>query len=101
MAGKIDILIPDLGDFLDVEVIEVLVGAGDSVECEDGLITIETDKATMDVPAPDSGTIVELTVAVGDKVSAGDLIGTMTVAAGDTVVSASAINAGLPNGEDQ
>ncbi len=56
MADKVNIVVPDLGDFSDVEVIEVLVGAGDNVAREDGLITIETDKATMDVPAPNTGT---------------------------------------------
>jgi pyruvate dehydrogenase E2 component (dihydrolipoamide acetyltransferase) len=79
MAGRVDIVVPDLGDFSDVEVIEVLVGAGDSVQPEDGLITIETDKATMDVPAAQGGTIEAITVAVGDTVSAGDVIGSMTV----------------------
>lgn len=80
MADSMDIIVPDLGDFEDVEVIEVLVGAGDSVAREDGLITLETDKASIDVPAPEDGVIESLTVAVGDKVSSGDVIGTMTVA---------------------
>ena len=75
MADHIDIVIPDLCDFEDVEVIEILVGAGDSVSREDGLITLETDKASIDVPAPASGKIVELTVSVGDKLSSGDIIG--------------------------
>ena len=52
MADSIDIVVPDLGDFSDVEVIEVLVSEGDRVEREDGLITLETDKASMDVPSP-------------------------------------------------
>ena len=81
MAGRIDIVVPDLGDFSDVEVIEILVSAGDTVEQEDGLITIETDKATMDVPAAQGGTVEAITVAVGDTVSAGDVIGTMAVEA--------------------
>ena len=79
MAEKIDIVVPDLGDFSDVEIIEVLVNAGDAVKAEDGLITLETDKATMDVPAPRDGAIAEITVAVGDTVSSGDVIGAMTV----------------------
>ena len=79
MADSMDIIVPDLGDFEDVEVIEVLVGAGDSVAREDGLITLETDKASIDVPALEDGVIESLTVAVGDKVSSGDVIGTMTV----------------------
>lgn len=85
MADKIDITVPDLGDFSDVEVIEILVSADATVEQEDGLITLETDKASMDVPAPAAGRIAAITVAIGDKVSAGDVIGQMEVAgAADT-----------------
>ncbi len=91
MANRIDIVVPDLGDFEDVEIIEVLVSAGDSVAKEDGLITLETDKASMDVPAPESGTIEALTVNVGDTVSAGDVIGTMQVSDSDTVIAETAV----------
>ena len=70
MAVKLTI--PDLGDFQDVEVIEVLASPGDVVAVEDPLITLETDKATMDVPAEQAGTIVSVDVAVGDRVSKGD-----------------------------
>jgi pyruvate dehydrogenase E2 component (dihydrolipoamide acetyltransferase) len=77
VANSIDIKVPDLGDFSDVEVIEILVKAGDRVSKEDGLITLETDKAAMDVPAEDAGEIEEITVSVGDKVSTGDVIGRM------------------------
>ena len=62
MANSIDIVVPDLGDFSDVEVIEVLVSAGDRVAREDGLITLETDKASMDVPSPEDGVIESLSV---------------------------------------
>lgn len=72
---SIDIKIPDLGDFSDVEVIEVLVQPGDEVAREDGLVTLETDKAAMDVPAAEAGEIEEITVSVGDRVSTGDVIG--------------------------
>lgn len=99
MADQIDIIVPDIGDFADVEVIEVLVASGDSVEREDGLITLETDKATMDVPAPDSGTIIELTVKVGDTISSGDSIGTMTVEVSDTVVDAPAVESESVEGD--
>ncbi|MGH8194787.1 MAG: dihydrolipoyllysine-residue acetyltransferase [Woeseiaceae bacterium] len=75
VAQSIDIKVPDLGDFSDVEIIEVLAKAGDRVAPEDGLITLETDKAAMDVPATDAGEVLEITVAVGDKVSSGDVIG--------------------------
>ncbi|MBT8088451.1 MAG: dihydrolipoyllysine-residue acetyltransferase [Gammaproteobacteria bacterium] len=80
MASSIDIIVPDLGDFDKVEIIEVLVGSGDRVAREDGLITLETDKASFDVPAPDDGVVESLTVGVGDSVSTGDVIGTMSVA---------------------
>ncbi|HLU07194.1 MAG TPA: dihydrolipoyllysine-residue acetyltransferase [Woeseiaceae bacterium] len=82
MANSIDIKVPDLGDFSDVEVIEVLVKAGDRVSKEDGLITLETDKAAMDVPAEEEGEVEEISVSVGDKVSTGDVIGRLKTAAG-------------------
>ncbi len=99
MADTIKITIPDLGDFSDVEVIEVLVKVGDHVKREDGLITLETDKATMDVPAAEHGVIEELTAAVGDKVSSGDVIGSMQVEVGDTVIVTPAIQADLGQGD--
>ena len=86
MAATIDIVIPDLGDFSDVEVIELLVAAGAEVEKEDSLITLETDKAAMDVPAPSNGTVIDITVTIGDKVSAGDVIGHMSVEHDETVM---------------
>jgi len=99
VADSIDIKVPDLGDFADVEVIEVLVKAGDRIAREDGLITLETDKASMDVPATDHGVIEELTVAVGDKVSSGDVIGRLAVEVGDTLVVTPAIEANLMQGD--
>ena len=78
MAKTINIVVPDLGDFENVEVIEVLVGAGDRVEREGGLVTIETDKASMDIPSPESGVVEALTIGVGDTVSTGDIIGQLT-----------------------
>jgi len=81
MTERKPLVVPELGDFTDVEVIEVLVAAGDTVAVEDPLITLETDKATMDVPATTAGTIVSIDVAVGDKVNSGDVIG--SVDAGD------------------
>ena len=99
MSDSIDIVVPDLGDFSDVEVIEVLVKGGERVAREDGLITLETDKATMDVPAPSAGTIGEISVKVGDTVSSGDVIGTMTVEVGDTVVVTPVIEAEIMQGD--
>jgi pyruvate dehydrogenase E2 component (dihydrolipoamide acetyltransferase) len=70
-AGPIDVTIPDIGDFTDVPVIEILVKVGDTVEAEQPLVTLESDKATMDVPSPAAGKITEIAVKVGDKVSMG------------------------------
>ena len=69
-----DITVPDIGHFIDVLVIEVHVTAGDAVAAEDPLITLESDKATLDVPAPVAGTVGEVATRVDDRVSAGDLI---------------------------
>lgn len=80
MSQIVEIRIPDIGDFADVDLIEVLVAPGDEVLQEDSLLVLESDKATMDVPAPYSGRIVELKVAVGDKVREGTLIGKMEIA---------------------
>ncbi len=80
MSQIVEIRIPDIGDFADVDLIEVLVAPGDEVLQEDSLLVLESDKATMDVPAPFSGRIVSLKVAVGDKVRQGTLIGEMEIA---------------------
>ena len=74
MANQIEVKVPDLGDFKDIPVIEVLVSPGDAIDKEASLITLETDKATMEVPSPAAGTVKALKVKVGDKVSAGSLI---------------------------
>ncbi len=87
MSRIAELRVPDLGEFHDVEVIEVLVKAGDAIERESPLITLETDKATMDVPATEAGVIQEMKVAKGDRVSRDSLIALVAVAAGggDTV----------------
>ncbi len=69
-----DVVVPDLGDFADVEIIEILVKPGDDVAAEQGLVTLETEKATMDIPSPAAGRVGELKVKVGDRVSKGDVI---------------------------
>ena len=66
LDGRAEIQVPDIGDFTDVPVIEVHVAAGDTVAVDDPLLTLESDKATMDVPAAVAGTVSELRVAVGD-----------------------------------
>ena len=71
---QIDITIPDIGDFKDVPVIEILVKVGDTVEAEQPIVTLESDKASMDVPSPAAGKITQIVVKVGDKVSMGSLV---------------------------
>ncbi len=74
MTQTIQVSVPDIGDFKDVEIIEVLVAAGDLVEKDASLITLESDKATMEIPSPGSGTVRAIKVKVGDRVSRGDEI---------------------------
>src|SRR5579859_3566582 len=74
MGSLRDVLVPDIGDFKNIPVIEVLVKPGDSVKAEDSLITLESDKATMEVPAPFAGVVKELKIKPGDKVSEGAAI---------------------------
>ncbi len=74
MSSEREILLPDIGDFDSVDVIEVVVGPGDQVDIDDTLLTLESDKATMDIPSPAAGTIKEMKVSVGDKVTKGAVI---------------------------
>src|ERR1044072_4098907 len=74
MAAGTEVRVPDIGDFKNVEVIEVLVKPGDAVSKEQSLITLESDKATMEIPSPADGVVRELKIKVGDKVSKGALI---------------------------
>jgi len=80
--STIEVKVPDIGDFTDVPVIEVLVKPGDSVALEDSLVTLESDKATMDVPSPAAGTVKEVHVKVGDKLSQGSLVLLLDAAGG-------------------
>jgi dihydrolipoamide dehydrogenase len=82
MSNRKEIKVPDIGDFDKVPVIEVLVAVGDEVEKEDSLVTLESDKATMEVPSSETGKIVELSVSEGDEVGEGDVIAVVEVAAG-------------------
>ena len=74
MSETIQVRIPDIGDFTDIPVIEVLVKPGDAIKKEDPLVTLESDKATMEVPSPAGGTVKELKIKVGDKVSEGAVV---------------------------
>jgi len=80
MSDPQNILVPDIGDFDSVDVIEVLVSPGDTVDVESPLITLESDKATMDVPSPIAGTVTEVRIAVGDQVSQGSLVAVVAAA---------------------
>ncbi|MDA9406281.1 dihydrolipoyllysine-residue acetyltransferase [Bradyrhizobium sp. CCBAU 45384] len=86
-AGVAEVRVPDIGDFKDVPVIEIFVKPGDSVKAEDPLIALESDKATMEVPAPLSGTVREVKVKTGDKVSEGSII--LVLATSDAAGAAS------------
>jgi len=81
MSEKLEIVVPDIGDFDAVPVIEILVKPGDQVAVEDGLITLESDKATMDIPSPAAGVIESISINVGDDVAQGTVVGIMTLSA--------------------
>jgi pyruvate dehydrogenase E2 component (dihydrolipoamide acetyltransferase) len=89
-AGIAEVRVPDIGDFKDVPVIEVHVKPSDTVKAEDSLITLESDKATMDVPAPLSGKVQEMRIKVGDKVSEGTLIMTLVTDSAATAIALAA-----------
>ncbi|MCX7144645.1 MAG: E3 binding domain-containing protein, partial [Sulfuritalea sp.] len=89
MSQIVEVKVPDIGDFKDVPIIEVLVKVGDEVKAEDSLVTVESDKATMDVPCPVSGVITELKIKVGDKVSEGSLVALVKIGAGAAATVAS------------
>ena len=90
--STVEVRIPELGDFAAVDVIDVYVKPGDRIAAEDPLVTLETDKATMDVPAPQAGTVLSVAIRKGDKVAAGALV--LTLDAADTVAATNAPPAG-------
>jgi pyruvate dehydrogenase E2 component (dihydrolipoamide acetyltransferase) len=87
-ASTVEVRVPDIGDFKDVPIIELLVKVGDSVKAEDSLMTLESDKATMDIPSPVTGVLSELKVQVGDKVAEGVLLALVSVSGGSQGVGA-------------
>src|ERR1700681_3287484 len=95
METVLEVKVPDIGDFTNVDVIEVMVKPGDTVGVDDPLIAIESEKATMEVPAPHSGVIKDIKVKLGDKVSEGSLI--LTLEADDDVPTAEAITSTAPH----
>src|SRR6188768_3435439 len=86
----IEVRVPDIGGFDDVPVIEVLVAVGDTVSVDQGLVTLESDKATMEVPAPFAGVIKELKVKVGDALSEGGVVAIIETEGGDAQTEAPA-----------
>ena len=74
MTQQFEVKVPDIGDFSDIPVIEVLVTEGEAVEADQSLLTLESDKATMEIPAPVAGTITMMHVGLGDTVSEGDIV---------------------------
>ncbi|MEI6095581.1 MAG: dihydrolipoyllysine-residue acetyltransferase [Gammaproteobacteria bacterium] len=87
--GKKNIIVPDIGGASGVDVIEILVKPGDRVELETSLVTLETDKATMEIPSPKAGTVSSITLKVGDKVSEGDMILVLDTDESETAVESS------------
>ncbi len=80
MTKIVDLIVPDIGDFAEVEVIEVLANAGDEVCQDDSLLTLESDKATMEIPSPFTGKIIKISAEVGDKVAEGSIVGQIEIA---------------------
>ncbi len=96
MSQTMDVVVPDIGDFKEVEVIEVLVKPGDTIAKEQSLITVESDKASMEIPSSVAGVVKELVVKLGDKVSQGSLVLRLETTASDTAPAAKAASAKSP-----
>ena len=92
----VEVRVPDLGDVKGVTVLEVLVNVGSQIRVEDPLITLESEKASMDVPSPVSGTVASIAIKKGQEISAGTLIATVHVPQESAAPSAGAIPAGWP-----
>ncbi|MFB5205577.1 biotin/lipoyl-containing protein, partial [Stenotrophomonas sp. 3diitr2024] len=90
MAEIKEALVPDIGDYSDIPVIEVLVAVGDTVKKDQGLVTLESDKATMEVPSSVAGVVKELKVKVGDSLSEGKVVALIEVAEGEAAAPAAA-----------
>lgn len=101
MADTMDITVPDIGEFDNVPVIEILVAVGERVEAEQSLLTLESDKATMEVPSPAAGTIRELRVSLNDQVSEGHVVAVLEVDAAAVADTPAASPAVEPQAEDK
>jgi pyruvate dehydrogenase E2 component (dihydrolipoamide acetyltransferase) len=99
MSNGNEVRVPDIGDFTDVEIIEVHIKAGDEIDVEDPLITLETDKASMDVPSPHAGKVAEVKVSQGDRVSKGDVIAVVEKPGSDTEKPGSDTSSKKPGSE--
>ena len=93
----VEIKVPDIGDVTDVSVIELMVKVGDTIRAEQSLITVESDKASMEIPASHGGVVKELKVKLGDKVSEGSVVLMLEVAGVDTAPSPAPADAPKPN----
>ncbi|WP_306554886.1 dihydrolipoyllysine-residue acetyltransferase [Acidovorax sp.] len=89
-AGPVEVRVPDIGDFKDVAVIELLVKVGDTIKVEQSLFTVESDKASMEIPSPAAGVVKELKVKIGDTVNIGDLVAMLEGVAGSAPAAAAA-----------
>ena len=95
-GGPVNVLVPDIGDFDEVTVIEVMVAAGDTIKVEQSLITVESDKASMEIPSSHAGVVKELKVKVGDKVSKGSLVAVVQAAGGQAAPATAAPSQAAP-----
>jgi pyruvate dehydrogenase E2 component (dihydrolipoamide acetyltransferase) len=95
-AGPVKVMVPDIGDFKDVSVIEVLVKVGDTVKVEQSLVTVESDKASMEIPSSVAGVVTEISVKLGDKINIGDLLAVVQAAGGAPAAPAVAPAAAPP-----
>ena len=95
--ARVEVKVPDIGDFRDVAVIELLVAPGDAVRADQGLITLESDKASMEIPSPQAGVVRELKVAIGDKLSQGSLV--LLLDTGDDDTAGAGTGGAMPEGQ--
>lgn len=95
-AGPVDVVVPDIGDFDEVEVIEVLVNVGDTIKVDQSLITVESDKASMEIPSSHAGTVIAVNVKVGDKVAKGSVVLKVEATGGAVAAPAAAAPAPAP-----